>query len=326
MDRRSFLSTALALAPTGAFAFAPGALRSSPSATDVYGLKAGEWIWEPQLAPQGPMAIYVNLTAQRALVYRNGIIIGATTVSSGKPGHLTPTGVFTILQKDAKHHSTKYNNASMPFTERLTWDGVALHAGGLPGYPSSHGCVHLPLKFSELLFGQTSLGMTVVITATTPEPRTIVAPNLLTAAKPDANTPSERLVAGEEFSWHPELSPTGPVSIVVSTADQRSLVLRNGVIIGRSRITYPPGRIVGMQALQFKGVDSKGANQWFYIGLPGDDPLAGKPVPPDWRKGVVIPKEYLADVHSIITVGTTMLLTDQSVVDTGAPVTVIATS
>ena len=326
MDRRSFLSSALALAPTAAFAFAPGALRSSPSVTDVYALKAGEWIWQPQVAPQGPMAIYVNLVAQRALVYRNGIVIGATTVSSGKKGYQTPTGVFTILQKDAKHHSTTYNNASMPFTERLTWDGVALHAGGLPGYPSSHGCVHLPLKFSELLFKETSLGMTVVITANTPEPRTILSPNLLTPAKADANTPSERLVAGEEFRWQPELSPTGPVSIVVSTADQRSMVLRNGIIIGRAHVTFPPGRVIGMQALQYKGVDSKGASQWFYIGLPGDDPMAGKQVPPDFHKGVVIPKQYYADVHSIITVGTTMLLTDQSVTDTGAPVTVIATS
>lgn len=325
MDRRRFLG-ALALTPTAAFAFAPGALRSSPSATDVYALKASEWIWEPQLAPQGPMAIYVNLIAQRALVYRNGVIIGATSVSSGKPGHRTPTGVFTILQKDAKHHSKTYNDASMPFTERLTWDGIALHAGGLPGYPSSHGCVHLPLKFSELLFKETSLGMTVVITANTPEPRTIVSPNLLTPAKAGADSSSERLVAGEEFRWQPELSPTGPVSIVVSTADQRSMVLRNGIIIGQAHVTFPPGRIVGMQALQYKGVDSKGASQWFYIGLPGDDALSGKQVPPDFRKGVVIPKQYYADVHSVITVGTTMLLTDASVTDTGEQVTVIATS
>jgi len=84
-------------------------------------------------------------------------------VSSGKAGHGTPTGVFVILQKDKDHHSSKYNNAAMPYTQRLTWDGVALHAGGLPGYPSSHGCVHLPSKFAEELFAASPMGMTVVV-------------------------------------------------------------------------------------------------------------------------------------------------------------------
>ena len=94
----------------------------------------------------------VSLPEQLAYVYRNGVVIGVATVSTGKKGHETPTGVFTILQKDANHHSSLYNNAPMKFQERLTWDGVALHAGGLPGYPSSHGCVHLPSKFAEELF------------------------------------------------------------------------------------------------------------------------------------------------------------------------------
>ncbi len=186
--------------------------------------------------------------------------------------------------------------------------------------------MHLPLKFSELLFKETALGMTVVITANTPEPRTILSPTLLTPAKADAASPPERVVADEEFVWQPELSPTGPVSIVVSSADQRSMVLRNGVAIGHAHVTFPPGRIVGMHALQYKGPDSNGHSQWFYIGLPGDDALSGKQVPPDFHKGVVLPKQYLADVHSVITVGTTMLLTDVSVTDTGQKVTVIATS
>ena len=79
----------------------------------------------------------VSLTEQRAYVYRNGVEIGYTTVSTGKPGHETPTGILTITQKDKDHHLSKYNNAPMLYQERLTWDGVALHAGGLPGYPES---------------------------------------------------------------------------------------------------------------------------------------------------------------------------------------------
>jgi lipoprotein-anchoring transpeptidase ErfK/SrfK len=97
----------------------------------------------------------VSVPEQRARVYRNGISIGVTTVSTGRPGHATPIGVFTILNKDKDHRSKKYNDAPMPYSERLTWDGVALHAGGLPGYPESHGCIHLPTRFAQLLFDVT---------------------------------------------------------------------------------------------------------------------------------------------------------------------------
>jgi hypothetical protein len=126
-------------------------------------LKPGQYLWHPERAPAGPVVVIVNLSDQLAYVYRNGLRIGVTTVSTGKEGHRTPTGVFTILQKQRYHRSTLYDSAPMPYMERLTWDGVALHAGGLPGFPSSHGCVHLPRKFSQLLYGVTSIGSTVVI-------------------------------------------------------------------------------------------------------------------------------------------------------------------
>ena len=127
-------------------------------------LAPGEWVWAPQIAPEGPVTILVDLTSQLVFIYRNGVNIGVSTVSTGKPGHETPTGVFQILQKDADHRSRTYNNAPMFYQERLTWDGVALHAGGLPGYPESHGCIHLPIQFARELFKITSLGGTVVVT------------------------------------------------------------------------------------------------------------------------------------------------------------------
>lgn len=98
-------------------------------------LKPGEWVWAPEIAPKGPILVYVDLTRQLATVYRNGVRIGVSTISSGRPGYETPTGVFTILEKNKEHISHKYNDAPMPYQERLTWGGVALHAGGLPGYP-----------------------------------------------------------------------------------------------------------------------------------------------------------------------------------------------
>ena len=126
-------------------------------------LAPGEFQWTPELAPSGPMVIVVSLPEQRAHVYRNGVRIGVSTISSGKPGNETPTGVFTILEKKRMHHSNLYNNAPMPFMQRLTWDGIALHAGRIPGQPASHGCVRLPLAFSEHLFEATEREMTVVI-------------------------------------------------------------------------------------------------------------------------------------------------------------------
>ena len=112
-------------------------------------------------------------------MYRNGVRIGRSTISSGKPGHRTPTGVFTILEKNVKHTSTIYKGASMPYMERLTWGGVAMHAGNLPGYPAAHGCVRLPLDFARQLYAVTNSGTSVIITDTKSVPGSTAAPGLL---------------------------------------------------------------------------------------------------------------------------------------------------
>src|SRR5262245_26861914 len=152
-------------------------------------LKPGQFKWAPQRSPNGPVVVIVDLPDQMAYVYRDGIRIGVTTVSTGRAGHVTPTGVFTILQKQPMHHSTLYNDAPMPFMERLTWSGVCLHAGGLPGYPSSHGCVHLPLEFSKLLYGITGQSTTVVIADTRTAPQDILHPGLILPEDTPEKTP-----------------------------------------------------------------------------------------------------------------------------------------
>src|SRR5215218_4617549 len=142
-------------------------------------LKNGQFVWAPELSTIGPALLVVNLETQRAVLFRNGVPIGATTVSSGKQGYDTPTGVFTILQKRQEHYSKTYGNAPMPNMQRLTWKGIALHAGNLPGYPASHGCIRLPTKFSSLLFGATELGMTVVIADQETAYSSVVRPDLV---------------------------------------------------------------------------------------------------------------------------------------------------
>ncbi len=126
-------------------------------------LAPGDYEWHPELSPAGEVTIVVSLPEQEVHVYRGGVRIGRSTISSGRSGHETPTGVFTILQKERDHHSNLYNNASMPYMERLTWDGIAMHAGHLPGHPASHGCIRLPLEFSKALYGVTERGGVVLV-------------------------------------------------------------------------------------------------------------------------------------------------------------------
>ncbi len=165
-------------------------------------LKNGHFVWAPELSAAGPALLVVNLETQRAVLFRNGVPIGASTVSSGKQGYETPTGVFTILQKRQEHYSKTYGNAPMPNMQRLTWKGVALHAGNLPGYPASHGCIRLPTKFSSLLFGATELGMTVVITSIPAVPSGSDAPDvaMMAPAMPAS-------LSSAAYDWHPERSP-----------------------------------------------------------------------------------------------------------------------
>ncbi len=155
----------------------PGAAVAEPAASvvETTALRPGEFVWQPELSQVGPVEIVVSIPLQRAYVYRGGTLIGVTTVSTGKPGHSTPTGKFDILEKRAKHFSNLYNNAPMPFMQRLTWGGIALHAGQIPGHPASHGCVRLPLEFARNLFGVTSVGASVHIIRQSPAPSEALA-------------------------------------------------------------------------------------------------------------------------------------------------------
>ena len=112
---------------------------------------------------KGPLQIVVSIAAQRLHLYDGDQLIATTTVSTGTGGHPTPTGVFAILDKEASHRSNIYGGASMPFMQRLTMSGVALHSGTVTGRPASHGCIRLPHSFAQHLFKITSLGTRVTI-------------------------------------------------------------------------------------------------------------------------------------------------------------------
>src|SRR5216110_485552 len=232
-------------------------------------LKTGQYVWEPERAPDGPLLIVASITEQVAYVYRNGIRIARSSVSTGRPGHRTPTGVFTILEKEVHDTSSIYKGAEMPYMERVTWGGIALHAGDLPGYPDSHGCVRLPLEFSKLLFGVTMKGATVIIADSHSAPAETVHPGLFFAQSGEESEPE----AAGQFDWNPDKSASGPVSLLVSSADKTLYVYRNGVEIGRAGI--PNSQAVSplndriFSALN--GLDEQGHLRWVEVTAAGKD-------------------------------------------------------
>lgn len=278
----------------------------------VQRLDPGEFLWAPQLAPEGPMLLVVNRRTQRAILYRNGVPIGISTVSTGRPGYTTPTGVFTILQKRVEHYSSTYDNAPMPYMQRLTWKGIALHAGTLPGYPASHGCIRLPLAFAELLYGETAVGMTVVITDREWLPHVEPERELLGGAGRPVRAPSG------EIYWAPDLAPEGPVSVLVSAADRQVLVLRNGVVIGSAPVTIA-APVQGTSAFLLQSVGD-GGRQWVPLQSPVQENGTGSAYA---RESFRLDDAFRSAVESVLRPGTTVIVTADSLVAPGTRETVL---
>ncbi|WP_293881966.1 L,D-transpeptidase [Sphingomonas sp.] len=290
-----------------------------PPQTDgaIEELKAGSYLWAPDIAPKGPVTVIVSLATQKAYAYRNGVPIGVSTVSTGAPGHETPTGIFVILQKAVVHKSNKYSDAPMPFMQRLTWDGIAMHAGKLPGYPASHGCIRLPAAFAKLLFGITKLGLTVVITDDPLAPEIVRSPGLLDPAAVDGH------VADQSYRWQPAKAPKGPVTIVVSGRDRRIVVLRNGVEIGSGDIAID-GPVTRTEAFTMSSMDAEGAH-WLRLPLPGQTLGTAAQMTLAERARGHFPDGLRAAILSVLQPGTTLLVTRDSIrsAGTGTRLTVI---
>jgi hypothetical protein len=300
-----------------------GAKASVPIDTPITQLKKGEFLWMAEAVSAGPVVMVVSITEQRAYVYRNGILIGATSVSTGRPGHPTPTGVFTVLQKQKEHRSTIYDGAPMPYMERLTWGGVALHAGGLPGYPESHGCIHLPSAFAQRLFEISPNGMTVVIGTEATEPERVAHPGYLAPVKFAGGQPvePEPLAPTQYDRWQPELSPSGPVSIVLSQGSQRIVVYRNGIEIGRARLIVTGDAPLVDHALVLTEGPSSVPDpfvpdptkfRWLRIGVPGHLDEAGTQVDPTAVARIKLPADFVARLNGILTPGATVFVTNES--------------
>ena len=165
--RRFTVAALLSIAPLAA---ADAATALTP-ATAASAVAPGRFVWRDDAAADasGPVRVLVSLPLQIAFVFKGSALVGVSSVSSGVAGYDTPTGTFTILQKDKDHKSNIYDDAPMPYMLRLTWDGVALHAGKVTGEPASHGCVRLPAAFARKLFEVAELGATVSVVDEVPD-------------------------------------------------------------------------------------------------------------------------------------------------------------
>lgn len=236
LDRRRWLARAAvtSLLVPGAVvtpALARSRHHSKAPATGRPPLAPGRYYWMPQLSPTGPVVVAVNLSTQLLQVFRNGIAIGFSSVSTGRAGYATPSGIFTVLEKDRHHRSSTYDDAPMPYMVRLTWQGVALHAGHLPGYPASHGCIRQPPAFAAQLFGVIHKGDKVLVVrnrlASGMPAMTMLAP-ITPDGRPLITQPA---LSEAEFWENPPATPAPdatPWALLASLPQQRLFVLRQG--------------------------------------------------------------------------------------------------
>jgi lipoprotein-anchoring transpeptidase ErfK/SrfK len=142
---------------------APQAYQDAVALFGPLRMKPGEYKWAPNVPAAGETRVVIDLMTQLFYVYRGDQLAGVATISSGKKGRETPLGFWAVMNKKVKGFSRKYDNAPMPFMQMYDAKGIAFHAGANPGYPASHGCVRLPLKFAERLYGMTKIGTKVII-------------------------------------------------------------------------------------------------------------------------------------------------------------------
>ena len=262
--------------------------------------------------------VLVSVPEQVLHVYRNGILIGRSTVSTGSKGHATPGGVFSILEKKQEHYSKKYDNAPMPNMQRLTWSGIAMHSGNLPGYPASHGCIRMPFDFSQLLFKETAKGGTVVVgDGKVPVPHLASSPGLILAPK-DLSPEMLRPLAKEGYEWKPERSASGPITMVISAADKTIYVYRNGNPIGRAAIEIEGRGSFGNHVFSMlEGTTNrlsflapgKQARRWMRVTSSGRGIVAE-----EVSSRLRMNPEFAGKVYDALTPGATVVVTDQPVV------------
>lgn len=181
--------------------------------------------------PVGPLVIAISIDRQTLKLYDANGLYAETPVSTGMAGHTTPMGVFSVIQKQKFHRSNIYSDAPMPFMQRITWSGIAMHAGVLPGHPASHGCIRMPMAFAVKMYGWTRMGARVVIVPGDVSPSDISHP-LLIAHKPEPTPVAD--AAPEDATPVAKVDVAVPQQAVQAMSSD-SLQLKPGVDADRAR-------------------------------------------------------------------------------------------
>ena len=273
------------------------------SRREISSLKQGAQ--REQTHPQGPFQVIVAIASQEIAIYGQDGFIARAPISTGMPAHPTPTGVFTVIAKARWHASNIYSRAPMPYMQRITWSGIALHAGPRPGYPASHGCIRLPQDFAIRLFQMTKIGTRVIVTRDAVAPIEITHPKLFVPKGPTEHTaalasgvPSVSpliLPAPEHPSTASDITSDGntapvelkravglpqPVSIFVSRTQERVFVRRGFKALFDLPIKIDePDRPIGTHiftAMGFKG-DGK-TMRWTVVSVPSQIPPSRQPL------------------------------------------------
>jgi hypothetical protein len=148
---------------------------------------------QPKDVAKGPLQVIISIEDQRISLYDNGELIARSSVSTGVPGHPTPLGIFSVISKERWHRSNIYSAAPMPYMQRITWSGIALHAGVLPGYPASHGCIRLTDSFATRLFHLTKRGTRVIIARDDARPFEVTNPHLFVSKSTVSDSPESQV-------------------------------------------------------------------------------------------------------------------------------------
>jgi L,D-transpeptidase catalytic domain len=183
--------------------------------------KRGEEAKKEAPAPKGPLTVAISIANQHLTVYDGGVPIAHAPVSTGMAGHPTPMGVFSVIQKQRWHQSNIYSGAPMPFMQRITWSGVAMHAGVLPGYPASHGCIRMPHEFAVRLYGMTKMGVRVFVTRNDVKPVEFADSHLFTP-KPPQEAQSPQPIGERVASADPMVPVPQSPAVIADAAKNRA--------------------------------------------------------------------------------------------------------
>jgi hypothetical protein len=198
----------------------PPAARRQPHRTKHHRLAKSEAVAKGARKPKGPLIIAISIDRQTLKIYDANGFFAETPVSTGMRGHSTPLGVFSVIQKQKWHRSNIYSGAPMPYMQRITWSGIAMHAGVLPGYPASHGCIRMPASFDEKMFGWTRMGARVIVTPGEVTPADFSHPMLMTHRPEPSSVASTEPAAGLPLSPKADKDSTRTESILAGTAPQ----------------------------------------------------------------------------------------------------------